>query len=103
MQNAIRRLMGPDDMLETFSELAVKRQRRHTMSEIRGACALLVNTLQVGIVTDWRTVWERRTNCQIHLSCGTTEFLPCPPKWNLSSEPFVGFSRRILSAEPLRP
>ena len=24
MQNAIRRLMSPDDMLETFSELAVK-------------------------------------------------------------------------------
>ncbi len=24
MQNAVRRLMSPDDMLETFSELAVK-------------------------------------------------------------------------------
>jgi hypothetical protein len=24
MQNAVARLMGPDDMLETFSELAVK-------------------------------------------------------------------------------
>ncbi|MCX7388334.1 MAG: hypothetical protein NTX48_16845, partial [Planctomycetales bacterium] len=42
MQNAVCRLMRPYDMRETFSELAVKRQRRHTMSEIRCACALLV-------------------------------------------------------------
>ena len=42
MREAIHILMRPYDMRETFSELAVKRQRRHTMSEIPCACALLV-------------------------------------------------------------
>jgi hypothetical protein len=35
MQEAVRILVRPDDMLEKFSELAGKRQRRHTRSEIR--------------------------------------------------------------------
>ena len=45
---------------------------------------VVFRALQVVIVNDWRFVQERRANCQIHLSCGTTGFLPCSPKWNFS-------------------
>ena len=49
MQNAIRRLMRPDDMLETFSELAVKDP--DLMRLVLQACvAALVNVQSVEAV-----------------------------------------------------
>ncbi len=49
MQNAIRRLVRPDDMLETFSELAVKES--DLMRLVLQACvAALVNVQSVEAV-----------------------------------------------------
>ena len=49
MQNAVRRLMRPDDMLETFSELAVKEP--DLMRLVLQACvAALVNVQSVEAV-----------------------------------------------------
>ena len=47
MQNAIRRLMRPDDMLETFSELAVKEPDLMRLV-LQASVAALVNVQSVG-------------------------------------------------------
>lgn len=49
MQNAIRHLMRPDDMLETFSELAVK-ERDLMQLVLQVSVAALVNTQSVIVV-----------------------------------------------------
>jgi hypothetical protein len=49
MQNAIRRLMRPDDMLETFSELAVKEPDLMRLV-LRASIAALVNVQSVEAV-----------------------------------------------------
>lgn len=49
MQNAIRRLMGPDDMLETFSELAVKEPDLLRLV-LQASVATLVNLQSVEAV-----------------------------------------------------
>jgi hypothetical protein len=81
--------MRPDDRLETFSELAVKRQRRHTMLEIRCAYALLVykwaSSLTEGPCAN--AVQIARSTC-----------LAAP--LNFCPAPRGGTFRRILSAEP---
>ena len=46
MQNAVRRLMRPDDMLETFSELAVKEPDLMRLV-LQAAVAALVNVKTV--------------------------------------------------------
>ncbi len=46
MQNAIRRLMSPDDMLETFSELAVKEPDLMRIV-LQASVAALVNVQSV--------------------------------------------------------
>lgn len=49
MQNAIRRLMSPDDMLETFSDLAAKEP--HPMRLVlQASVAALVNVQSVEAV-----------------------------------------------------
>ena len=45
MQNAIRRLMSPNDMLETFSELAVKNLTRLALQRWR-RCRVFHGSLQ---------------------------------------------------------
>ncbi len=49
MQNAIRRLMRPDDMLETFSELAVKEPDLMRLV-LQASVAALVNVKSVEAV-----------------------------------------------------
>ena len=49
MQNAIRRLMRPDDMLETFSELAVKEPDLMRLV-LQASVAALVNVQSVEAV-----------------------------------------------------
>ena len=49
MQNAIRRLMRPDDMLETFSELAVKEPDLMRLV-LQASVAALVNVQSVEVV-----------------------------------------------------
>ena len=49
MQNAIRRLMRPDDMLETFSELAVKEPDLMLLT-LQASVAALVNVQSVEAV-----------------------------------------------------
>ena len=49
MQNAIRRLMRPDDMLETFSELAVKEPDLMRLV-LQASVAALVNAQSVEAV-----------------------------------------------------
>ena len=49
MQNAIRRLMRPDDMLETFSELAVKQPDLMRLV-LQASVAALVNVQSVDAV-----------------------------------------------------
>ena len=49
MQNAIRRLMRPDDMLETFSELAVKEPDLMRLT-LQACVAALVNVQSVEAV-----------------------------------------------------
>lgn len=49
MQNAIARLMRPDDMLETFSELAVKEPDSMRLV-LQASVAALVNTQSVNAV-----------------------------------------------------
>ena len=60
LQHAIRRLMSPDDMLETFSELAVREP--DLMRLVLQACvAALVNVQSVEAVDaemKRRAVWE---------------------------------------------
>lgn len=46
MQNAVRRLMRPDDMLETFSELAVKEPDLMRLT-LQASVAALVNVQSV--------------------------------------------------------
>jgi hypothetical protein len=50
MQNAIRRLMRPDDMLETFSELAVKREPDLMRLVLQASVAVIVNVQSVEAV-----------------------------------------------------
>ncbi len=50
MQNAIRRLMRPDDMLETFSELAVKEPDLMRLV-LQASVAALVNAQTVEVVS----------------------------------------------------
>ena len=49
MQNAVRRLMRPDDMLETFSELAVKEPDLMRLV-LQASVAALVNVQSVEAV-----------------------------------------------------
>ena len=59
MQNAIRRLMSPDDMLETFSELAVKEPDLMRLV-LQASVAALVNVQSVEAVDaelKRRAVW----------------------------------------------
>ena len=49
MQNAVRRLMRPDDMLETFSELAVKEPDLMRLV-LQASVAALVNVQRVEAV-----------------------------------------------------
>jgi hypothetical protein len=49
MQNAVRRLMRPDDMLETFSELAVKEPDLMRLV-LQASVAALVNAQSVEAV-----------------------------------------------------
>ena len=49
MQNAIRRLMRPDDMLETFSDLAVKEPDLMRLV-LQASVAALVNVQSVEAV-----------------------------------------------------
>ena len=49
MENAIRRLMRPDDMLETFSELAVKEPDLMRLT-LQASVAALVNVRSVEAV-----------------------------------------------------
>ncbi len=49
MQDAIRRLMRPDDMLETFSELAVKEPDMMRLT-LQACVAALVNVQSVEAV-----------------------------------------------------
>jgi hypothetical protein len=49
MQNAIRRLMRPDDMLETFSELAVREPELMRLV-LQASVAALVNVQSVEAV-----------------------------------------------------
>ena len=51
MQNAIRRLMRPDDMLETFSELAVKEPDLMRLV-LQASVAALVNVQSVEAVDE---------------------------------------------------
>jgi len=51
MQNAIRRLMRPDDMLETFSELAVKEPDLMRLV-LQASVAALVNAQSVEALGD---------------------------------------------------
>ncbi len=61
MQNAIRRLMRPDDMLETFSELAVKEP--DLMRLVLQACvAALVNVQSVEAVDAEMKRWAVNGN-----------------------------------------
>ncbi len=50
MQNAVRRLMRPDDMLETFSELAVREPDLMRLV-LQASVAALVNAQTVEIVS----------------------------------------------------
>jgi len=49
MQNAVRRLMRPDDMLETFSELAVREPDLMRLV-LQASVAALVNAQTVEVV-----------------------------------------------------
>ncbi len=50
MQNAVRRLMRPDDMLETFSELAVREPDLMRLV-LQASVAALVNAQTVEVVS----------------------------------------------------
>jgi hypothetical protein len=50
MQNAVRRLMCPDDMLETFSELAVREPDLMRLV-LQASVAALVNAQTVEVVS----------------------------------------------------
>ena len=57
MQNAIRRMMCPDDMLETFSELAVKEPDLMRLV-LQASVAALLNMQSVEAVDAGRSAWN---------------------------------------------
>lgn len=64
MQNAIRRLMRPDDMLETFSELAVKEPDLMRLV-LQASVAALVNVQSVDAEMKRRAGHEELTQAEV--------------------------------------